>query len=97
MRVIVITPEELEELIVAAVEKALAKRNIDKPSEDPKPEKLIFTRQETAKILDISLPTLHTYTKDGWIQAFRIGYKVRYKWEDIQKSLVAINYGTFKK
>ncbi|WP_295674416.1 helix-turn-helix domain-containing protein [uncultured Mucilaginibacter sp.] len=55
-----------------------------------KPEKTIFTRQETAKLLDISLPTLHQYTMTGVIKAFRLGYKVRYKLEDINNSLTRI-------
>jgi excisionase family DNA binding protein len=55
-----------------------------------KPEKTIYTRQETAKLLDISLPTLHQYTMAGVIKAFRLGYKVRYKLEDINNSLIRI-------
>ena len=54
------------------------------------PQKQILTRQEAAAELSISLPTLHDYTKRGIIQAYRLGYKVRYKREDINKSLSAI-------
>ncbi len=54
------------------------------------PEKQILTRQETAKLLNISLPTLHDYTKRDIILAYRLGYKVRYKLVDIQSALLKI-------
>ena len=45
------------------------------------------TRKEVAKLLGISLPTLHLWTKEGVIQAFRIGNTIRYKMEDIELAL----------
>lgn len=54
------------------------------------PEKTIYTRQETAKLLNISLPTLNEYTKQGYITAYRLGYKVRYKLQDINKALTLV-------
>lgn len=46
-----------------------------------------FTRKEVAKILDVSLPTLNEWTKDGIIKAHRIGSRVRYKEEDVNNAL----------
>ena len=46
-----------------------------------------LTRQEVAKILQISLPTLHDYTKRGFIPAYRIGNKVRYIRSEVDASL----------
>lgn len=51
------------------------------------PPKQILTRQETAEYLSISLQTLHDYTKRGVIQAYRLGYKVRYKLADVESAL----------
>lgn len=53
----------------------------------------ILTRQETAKLLTISLPTLHDYTKRGLIKAHRLGSKVRYKREDVEIALKQIKNG----
>lgn len=48
------------------------------------------TRQETAKQLGISLPTLNEYTKSGIIPAYRIGSRVRYKSNEIETSLLKV-------
>lgn len=48
------------------------------------------SRKETAKTLCISLPTLHTLTKEGIIRAYRIGNRVLYKQEDIDQALTII-------
>ena len=51
----------------------------------------LLTREETAKMLSISITTLHTYTKNDIIPAFKIGYKVRYKKSDILLALKQMN------
>lgn len=53
-------------------------------------EHLLLSRKETAKKLCISLPTLHQWTKNGNIQAHRIGGRVLYKWSEIELALKAI-------
>ncbi|AMR33717.1 hypothetical protein A0256_20910 [Mucilaginibacter sp. PAMC 26640] len=53
----------------------------------------ILTRQETAKLLSLSLPTLHIYTKRGLIKSHRLGTKVRYKREDVEAALKQIRTG----
>lgn len=58
----------------------------------PQPETQLLTRQEVAKWLDISLPTLHAWTKSGILQAYRIGNKVRYKKSEVMDSLQSINH-----
>lgn len=56
---------------------------------DTTPEYL--TRKETAKMLGISLPTLHSYVKKGFLTAHRVGEKtVRFKKEDVEKALNAV-------
>ncbi len=56
---------------------------------DTTPEYL--TRKETAKMLGISLPTLHSYVKKGFLTAHRVGEKtVRFKLEDVEKALNAV-------
>ena len=51
----------------------------------------MYSRKETAKFLRISLPTLHDWTKEGLIRAYRIGNRVLYKKEDIDQALTLIN------
>ena len=52
-----------------------------------------LTRQQTADFLQISLPTLHQYTKDSLITSFRFGNKIRYKQADIEKAMKERNFG----
>jgi len=54
---------------------------------DTKSDNRLRTRKEVGGILGISLPTLHTWTKEGTIKAVRIGNSVRYKMEDIEQAL----------
>lgn len=51
----------------------------------------LYTRKEVAKMLDISLPTLNDWTKDGKIKAHRIGTRVRYKEKDVEVALKEID------
>ena len=56
---------------------------------DTTPEYL--TRKETAEMLGVSLPTLHSYVNKGYLTAHRVGEKtVRFRREDIEKALNAV-------
>ncbi|MDF4201820.1 helix-turn-helix domain-containing protein [Maribacter sp. SA7] len=52
---------------------------------------ILLTREETAKMLSISLVSLWKYTKDDLIPAYRIGTKVRYKKSEILLALKKMN------
>lgn len=63
-----------------------------------KKEKLeLLSRKDASKLLCISLPTLHQWTKDGVINAYRIGNRVLYKLEDINNALTQIKTLKFNK
>ncbi len=82
-------PIEFESFLVECVSKSV-KTEISKLLESQKPEKNIYTRQETAELLGISLPTLNEYTKQGIITAYRLGSSVRYKLDDVERALVVV-------
>lgn len=46
-----------------------------------------LTRAETASKLKITLPTLHDWTKSGYLKAYRMGCRVLYKESDIVLAL----------
>lgn len=55
----------------------------------------LLTRQETAKLLKISLPTLDNWTNAGLIKAKRIGTRIRYIYTDVEaaiKDMSSIKY-----
>jgi excisionase family DNA binding protein len=47
----------------------------------------LLTREETAKMLSVSLVTLWDWTRKDIIPAYRIGNKIRYKKSEVLKSL----------
>ena len=49
-----------------------------------------LTRKQTSTILNISLITLHKWTKEGKIKGYRIGSRIRYKRHEIEQSLLKI-------
>lgn len=54
-------------------------------------EKLtLLSRKDTAKLLCISLPTLHDWTKNGTIKAHRIGNRILYKLDEVNEALKQI-------
>lgn len=71
---------ELESAIAKTVEQLLDKRQQLTPVHEP--EELI-TREETAKILRISLPTLHEWTKRGIVPHYKVATRVRYKRNEV--------------
>ena len=81
--------DEFRSIISECVSETV-KKEIASLSGSTEPQKQILTRQEAAAELTISLPTLHDYTKRGVIKAYRLGYKIRYKREDINRALEQI-------
>jgi excisionase family DNA binding protein len=55
-----------------------------------KTELKLLTRKDTAKLLCISLPTLHEWTKSGIVKAHRIGNRVLFKQDEVHQALSQI-------
>jgi excisionase family DNA binding protein len=64
-------------------------REKDKPN--PLQENKLITRKETARILGVSLVTLHSWVNKNILKAYRIGNKVRFKENEVLESLQEIN------
>ncbi len=80
-----VTPDDLKNIISNAVEDKIASLLPQrKVSND------YLTRQETASLLRISLPTLNDFTKRGLITGHRIGSRVLYSRDLIESSLKEI-------
>lgn len=76
---IFITVEELQSTIKTIVSEIVTSNPIPKP---PKEQELI-TRKETAKILGVSLPTLHNWSKLGLLKSYKIATRVRYNRDEV--------------
>ena len=83
-----ITPEELKETILKDLRlelKTLAQNF--KPKEPPE----YLTRKEVAKILKISLQTIHVWNRKKILNPYRLGNLIRYKSNEIDHALIRIN------
>ena len=74
---------EVKEIVSQAINEAI--KEIDIPAA---PEYL--TREEAAKLLKISLPTLSKLTKEGHIPGYKIGRHIRYKSQELDMALQEI-------
>lgn len=75
-------------LMVRFADMVAARVNCKVAAEITPPEPKYYNRVETAKILHITLPTLHNLTKAGRIHAQKVGGRVLYGTGDID-ALVA--------
>ncbi len=62
-----------------------------------KDQSVLLSRIEVAKLLKITLPTLHDWTKLGWLQSYKIGNRVLYKSEEVAKALHKVSTNKHKK
>ncbi len=79
-----ISPEELKTEILSGVRRILSEFLAKESSNQDR----LYSRQEVAKMLKISLPTLRNYVKRGLIEEHRIGKRVLYKSSDIEAAVV---------
>jgi hypothetical protein len=76
--------EQVESLFKGWVKECLEEARPENPASNlPK----YRTRQEASKIFKMSLPTLDRYSKLGLIKSQRIGNRILYSEDDIQKAL----------
>lgn len=85
-----ITVEQLMSRIDAAIEKKLPE--ILQEAQKVKPVRYM-SRKEVAEFLQISLPTLHDWTKLGYVKSYKIGSRVLFKSDEINESIRARKFG----
>jgi excisionase family DNA binding protein len=79
-----LTVEELLEKLSLMIDKKLLERE-----KLPKPAAWTYmSRKEVAAHLKISQPTLHDWTKLGWLTAYKIGKRVLYKSNEVDKVIL---------
>lgn len=83
-----VTPQQLKESILSEVRTELQNITLNF---QPKKQPEYLTRKEVAKILKVSLVTLSDWNKKGVLKPYRLGNLIRYKREELEKALIAIN------
>jgi excisionase family DNA binding protein len=67
------------------------------PKEKPKEQSDYITRAEASKLLKITLPTLHDWTKQGHLLAYKMGTRVLYKLSEIESAISLVQVYKHKK
>lgn len=83
----------IKKLIAEGIIDVLHKNEQRPPQKD---KSKYLTRHEVAALLSISLPTLSRYSQEGIIQSYRIGSRVRYKAEEVDKALQVVRNQKYK-
>lgn len=92
---ILTTPEQLITVISETVKNELNKHYQSLPTPPTTDQDTeLLTRQQAAKVLGISLPTLNEWSKSGIITGYRISTRVRYKKSELEKSLLQMQTST---
>ena len=85
----------IEQLAKAIVEK-LHNIYIPIPKKIETASEVYITREQVSKLLQISLPTVDTWTKKGILIAYRIESTKRYKKSEVDAALIKVNFGKLK-
>ena len=99
MNNIVLSTRNIDDLIEDIANEVVKKIDLwnvkTKPPQQQHTE--FLTRQETANLLKISLPTLLEYTKTGVLKGYRISGRVLYKREEVEEALTEIKTIKYRK
>jgi excisionase family DNA binding protein len=83
-----LTVAQLRQMITDTFKEVFALTEIPSSLKEGK----FISRKETAKLLHISLPTLHEWTKDGTLTSYRIGTRVLYKPDEVIEMVSQRNF-----
>jgi hypothetical protein len=81
-KLVIISRDDLKELITEAVAKAF-----DEVNKDTFTDKDLMTRKETAQFLNVSLVSLNIWSKKGIIQPYAIEGRVFFKRSEVESAL----------
>lgn len=85
--------QELEEIIRNVIKELLPDNSKNSNTAETNIE--LVTRHEASKLINVSLPTLTKYVKQGIIPAHRIGNRVLFKKDEILYSLKNVQKQNF--
>jgi len=73
--------------LVQEIAKAVSKELATKPPTDQPAQDDLLSREEAARLLHITLPTLRQRTKEGRLRGYRMGARVLYRRSEVIASL----------
>lgn len=82
-----ITPQQLQETILAGVKTQLEEL---KKEFQPKTPEEYLTRKETAELLKVNLSTIHAYANKGILKPLGLSGRVYFRRSEIEESLISL-------
>ena len=83
-----VTPQQLTETILKGVENQLTELKKDFTPKQPDD---FLTRMETAKLLKISLSTVHEWSNTGILKMYKVGNRTYFSRKEIESTLFSSN------
>ena len=83
-----ITPKELTETILKGVKNQLDEL---KKAYQPKEPEEYLTRMETARLLKISLVTVHQWVNDGVLKPYKMGNRTYFSRKEVNETMLNSN------
>jgi excisionase family DNA binding protein len=85
----------IDQLANAIVEK-LQNLYIPIPNKSFKIAEEYLTKKQIKALLQISYPTIDTWSEKGILKVYRIGTRKRYKKSEVEAALLLVDYGKIK-
>jgi excisionase family DNA binding protein len=95
MKLIITTPETLEEIIKSSLDTAIQEFYLKK--ESAKERKKHYTIKETSVELKVSTLTVRNYIEKGYLKAFKIGNRILITNESLEKALNEVKSLQYKR
>lgn len=95
MKLIITTPEMLEEIIKTSLDTVIRDYYLQK--EATKTKKKNYTIKEAARELNVSILTVRNYIQKGYIKAYKIGNRVLISYESLQKAMTEVKSLRYKR
>lgn len=95
MKLVITTPEMLEDIIKSSVDTAI--QEFYSKKELAKIRKKHYTIKETALELKVSTLTVRNYIERGILQAFKIGNRILITNESLEKSMNEVKSARYKR
>jgi len=84
-----ITPDEFKNELISSLKEVIKELVLESKKEKPVE---YLTRKEVSEILKVSLVTIHSWSKLGILNPYRIGNKIRFKSNEIKNALTSIQF-----
>ena len=88
--------QQLGDLISIAVNKGIALQ-VSTPTPTANDPNELLTRKEVCELLHITLPTLHSWSKENLIASYRINTRVRYKRAEVMETLQKVSQVKYRR